>query len=480
MSRISSKITVLYVLSFIVGALLLFLLTGYILHSSLKSKDKDLLEAKFQEYSLLLKKDGVGGLQHRVSRQTMPDASSFLVRYQSASGKTLFLHVPKSMEIVGWTITLSELDQYLKENANSGQWFEIPGPEYGDDVEVLSKQLSNGSILQIGKDTEDREEFLKQFIKSFFIGFFPIASISFVTGYFFSRKILRPIRWLTETIKEVQSGKSGPRVPLSGNKDELDQLGSLFNQMQDQNENLVRGMKETLDHVAHDLRTPIMRMQNASHSILQKMAKDNISSPFQDALIECQENSETILKMLDAIMDVMEVETGTMYLNIERLSLRSLIDNILDIYKFIGEEKNIQIVNEVSSSILIDGDKGRLLQALANIIDNSIKYSPENSQAIVRGSLGHDSVILDIADEGMGISENEIPRIWDRLYRGDSSRSTKGLGLGLSFVFAIVEAHKGKISVHNNPDKGCTFRIHFPTTLSTPNRNVRSSVFPLL
>lgn len=453
-------------MSFIVGALLLFCLTGYILHSSLKSKDKDLLEAKFQEYTSLLEKDGTAGLQFRVSSQTIPDASRFLVRYQSESGKTILLHVPELMEIVGQTITLAELDEYLKKQVSSGPWLEIPGPEYGDDVEVLSKKLPGGAVLQIGKDTEDREEFLHQFVKAYFLALIPFVLISFIMSLLISRKMLKPIRWLTETIEEIRLGKSASRVPLRGNKDELDNLGALFNQMQDQNERLVRGMKETLDHVAHDLRTPIMRMQNAADTSLQKLAKENVDNPAQEALIVCQENSETILKMLDAIMDVMEVETGTMYLNTERLSLKNLIENILDIYRFIADEKNIQIENEVPQEIFIYGDKGKLLQALANIIDNAIKYSPENSRVLVKGSLENECVVLKIVDEGPGIPKSEIPKIWDRLYRGDRSRSTKGLGLGLSFVLAIMEAHKAKIEVSNNPSKGCTFRILFPSSLN--------------
>lgn len=462
LTRISTKITGFYIFSFIVGVLLLFFLTEYILISSLQSKDKDLLEAKFQKYSMLLDKDKMGTLQQGLLNQILLDETHFFVRYQSNEEKKSFFHVPDSMEIFERKETLKWLDEFLQKNTNQDKWLEIPSSKSGDSLEILSKKLPNGDTLQIGKDTEDREEFLLAFRKSFFISLIPFALISLIIGHLLAKKILNPIRWLTDTVKEIRSGLSSARVPLTGSKDELDHLGALFNQIQDQNEKLVQGMKETLDHIAHDLRTPVMRMQNAAHLGLKDTNIENQHAQLEDALIESQETSSTILKILDSIMDISESETGTMSLNKENLSLDELLESVLNIYRFIGEDKDIEIKSEISPNLFIVGDKGKLLQAFANVIDNAIKYSPNQSSIIVRGFKKDDGIFLEIIDEGPGIPANDMPRIWDRLYRGDKSRSTQGLGLGLSFVKAIMNAHQTHIEAANNPSKGCTFRILFP------------------
>jgi signal transduction histidine kinase len=449
------------VLSFVIWALFLFGLTGYILHSSLKKKDQDLLQTKFQEYALLLKSEGVSGLQLRVSSQSIADANKFLVRHQSSSGKTLFLHTPATMEIIGWTITLQDLDAHLRKFSHKTAWLEIPGPDYGDGVEIFSKTLPDGSVLQIGKDTEDREEFLSEFVRSFALGLLPVMSLAILLGIYLSARMLAPIRWLSQTVEHIRSGETGARVPLKGNLDELDTLGVQFNQMQNQNERLVRGMKETLDHVAHDLRTPVMRIQNSAQTALQKSKME--SSLEIEALLDAQENSETLLKILNAIMDISEIETGAMHLKLEKLDVSTLIKSILDIYGFIAEDRNITIINQVEAGLTILGDNGRLLQALANIIDNAIKYSPEESSIVIRGYSDADKVIFEIVDQGSGIPLFDIQRIWDRLYRGDQSRSSRGLGLGLSVVKAIARAHGAQVEVFNNFDKGCTFRLSFMT-----------------
>lgn len=430
----------------------------------MKTKDRELLQNKFNEYSSLLEKGGVGGLQLRVSSLSIPDASRFLVRYQSSSGQTLFLHVPESLEIVGWTISLQQLDSLLNSRSKyfKNSWIGIPGPDYGDDVEIISKHLKDGGVLQVGKDTEDREEFLEEFIKSFTIGLIPVMSLAILVGFFLSGRILSPIRWLTETVLDIRKGQSGARVPLSGNQDELDNLGLLFNQMQDQNEKLVKGMKQTLDHVAHDLRTPIMRIQNSAQKILEKTNLDD-NSPVYEALVDSQENSETILKMLNAIMDISEVETGTMILQMEVLELSKLVESVLDIYSFIAEEKEIGVTIEIPTELYIKGDKGRLLQAFANVIDNAIKYTPNKRSIHIKGYRSSGAIVLDISDEGPGIPEADQSRIWDRLYRGDQSRSTRGLGLGLSFVQAIAQAHDSHVQIENNQSLGCTFRFIFST-----------------
>jgi signal transduction histidine kinase len=462
LSPISIKTTLFYVFSFIVGSLLLLLFTAYIFDASLKSKDKDILDGKLKEYSLLLEKEGVSNLKKRILSENVLDDKHFLIRYRSDSGKTLFLHIPDSIDNDGLVKAIDVVENSLEKESYKVQWLEISKAGYGDDIEIISKKLQNGDVLQIGKDTEDREEFLWKLIYSFLIGLIPLMFISFIIGYLFSKNMLRPIRWLTDTIKKIRSGHSSSRVPLVGNRDELDNLGTLFNEMQDENEKLLQGMKETLDNVAHDLRTPLMRIQNSIHLALQDGNSENINTTSHNALIECQETSETILKMLNTIMDISEVETGTISLNKEDLLLHELLESVLNIYDFIAEERSIQVICKITSNLIIKGDKGRLLQAFANIVDNAIKYSPDGSTIILRGFRSNQNTVFEIIDEGVGISLDDIPRVWDRLYRGDKSRSTQGLGLGLSFVKAIIDAHQAHIEVENNMKQGCTFRIHFP------------------
>jgi len=435
---------------------------GYVLHNSLKSKDRDLLQAKFQEYATSLGSNGIKGLQIRFSGKVIPDASKYLVRYQSSSGKTLFLHIPSTMEIVGWTIKLEELDALLQRQSNQGEWHEIPGPDYGDDVEIYSHILANGDVLQIGKDTEDREEFLLQFAKSFSIVFLPVLLLAVIIGFILAGKLLAPIRWLSQTVASIRSGEVDARVKLKGNGDELDVLGSAFNQMQDQNAKLIQGMRETLDYVAHDLRTPIMRMQNASSTALHGLHLGKSGDFATVALESCQENSETILKMLNAIMDLSEVEAGTITLKNEPIVSDQFLFSILDIYKFMAEEKNVEIRVTSNEKFTFLADQSRLLQAIANLLDNAIKYSPEGGIVSISCTNSDHIVSFEISDHGPGIVESEKEKIWDRLYRGDASRSTRGLGLGLSVVKAIAKAHGGSISFRANTGQGSVFTFKLP------------------
>lgn len=462
-SRINFRITFWFTAFSSVGAAILFALTSYFLHSSLQKKDQDLLEAKFQDYSALLARDGVQGLRYRTSRKEIPDAGKFLVRYQSDSGQTLLLHVPESMELVDDALTLQELDERLKASANLGPWLKIRGHEYGDDLEVLSRKLPSGGILQIGKDTEDREGLFAQYCRAFLMGVLPVLAFALIAGRALSETILRPIRWLTQTIEEIRAGKPASRVSVRGNGDELDRLSLQFNDMQDQNERLVRGMRDTVDHVAHDLRTPLMRLQNSAQHALEKAASSDTHSPMYEALVDCQENSESILKMLNAIMDISEAETGTMSLKLEPVAAASIVESVVDLYGFVAEEKHIRLETETSLSGVALADRVRLLQALANLVDNAIKYSPEGSVVKIASRTDQVGIIFEVIDQGPGISEGERSRIWDRLYRGDQSRSTRGLGLGLSLVQAIAKAHSGSAQVDPMQGRGSCFRIVIPT-----------------
>jgi signal transduction histidine kinase len=281
-----------------------------------------------------------------------------------------------------------------------------------------------------------------------------------VGAFVITRRGLRPLDDLARATQGViDSGDLALRVPMHGTKDSLDQLGMLFNRMLARNEALVRAMRESLDNVAHDLRTPLTRLRAGAELGLRDPAD---AARAREALAEAIEESDRVLGMLTTLMDITEAETGAMRLDKRVEDLAVIAREAVELYDLVSTERGVHMVTTLEPGVLVSVDRARIRQVFANLIDNAIKYTPAGGQVKITVSRVAADGVFEIKDTGIGISAEDRPRVWDRLYRGDRSRTERGLGLGLSLVKAIVEAHGGAVSLTSEVGVGSTFEVRFP------------------
>jgi signal transduction histidine kinase len=223
--------------------------------------------------------------------------------------------------------------------------------------------------------------------------------------------------------------------------------------------------------VSHDLRTPLTRLRGTAEMALAS-APD--LDRCRDALADCVEESDRVLVMLNTLMDISEAESGTMHLRREAVRLGDVVARAVDLYRDVADAKGIVLTAHTPVDVVVVADGTRIEQVAANLIDNALKYTPGGGRVDVEVLADGSRAQLRVRDTGSGIRPDELPHIWDRLFRGDSSRTERGLGLGLSLVKAVVEAHGGTVRVESEPGTGSVFTISLPRGEDPPKTTNRS------
>lgn len=277
-------------------------------------------------------------------------------------------------------------------------------------------------------------------------------------GYLLTRRGLRPVRELAATARDViRSGDLSRRVPEHHSTDELGEVSTLFNGVLARNEALVAGMRASLDNAAHDLRTPLTRLRGTAEVAL----RNHDPAAAEDALALCIEQSDQMLAMLRTLLDIAEAESGIMKLELRPVVLGRIAQDAVDLYAHVAEDKGITLTL-VAPEVTVRADPARLRQAIANLLDNALKYTPRGGTVTIETANDDNHGILRVRDDGEGIPAASLPHIWDRLYRAEPSRARPGLGLGLSLVKAIVDAHGGRVGATSELGKGSTFTLELP------------------
>jgi signal transduction histidine kinase len=319
-------------------------------------------------------------------------------------------------------------------------------------------RLPGGERLLVGRDIEDRSALEGVIRSAFFLGLGFIALVGLGGGLLVSRGILSRIDAVTAAARSIMSGNLSNRIPTSGSADEFDRLGASLNAMLDRIEELMLGLKQVSDNIAHDLKTPLHRLRTRAETALRS---ETSPEKLREALTAIIEESDSLIHTFDALLSIARLEAGSRSETFGAFDLCEVVRDVCELYEPLAEEKGLAFRVDCLPNLVIQGEKQLVGQAVANLLDNAIKYAgedrslegtPEADAGVVSIGVrnGDASAEIVVADRGPGIPPEDRERVLQRFTRLQASRSIPGSGLGLSLVSAVARLHSGAVILEDN------------------------------
>lgn len=449
------RLALQYALVFALGVALLFGVLYWVLGEALQAREQANVERRAAILAQMYELRGTMGVAN-LNSDPSPEVRSYFVRILNRNGQRVWAMLPPDWvetQVERIPIPFGLVTREIRTER-------IPHNAFRD-YATATRELPDGNVLQVGRLTDNRNVLLEPVRRAFLPAGAAALLLSIGVGTVLAWRATRPLRAVSETARRIiELGDLGARVPQPRGRDELAVLVRQLNTLLDKNATHVRVLRETLDNLAHDLRTPLTRLRGTA-----ELALGDAGDPAEAraALADCVEESDRVLHLLEALLDITAAEAGALKLNRDHLDLRSLTERAADLYREVAEEKNIVVTLDQPAPVELHADAIRLGQAVNNLLDNALKYTPAGGRVTLAARVEPSAAVLTVADNGPGIPPAERDAVFRRLYRGDASRSQRGLGLGLSMVKAIVEAHRGTIVLDDAPGGGARFTVRLPT-----------------
>ena len=446
------KLSLAYLVSFTVFALFLI---GYISHATTTLLTEQLRDAINEEVRLLRAQYDVGGMTRvafavdGLSRR--PGAGLYVIA--DTTGNVLVGNV-------------SDVPTWMLDDAG-GDLRPMPYTRADDGVRtrhvalVRVFTLDNGFRVLVGRDIGERERFRGIIRQAFRAIIVVMILLGAVTWWFVTRRVLKRIDAVTETSQRIVGGDLSGRLPVTGSGDEFDRLAESLNGMLTRIDELMRGLKEVSDNIAHDLKTPLTRMRNRVETAL---AGSPDADAWRGALERTIDECDGLIKTFDALLTIARVESGNRPVAMVRLDAAEIVAEVAELYEPVAEEEGVRLTVEADPGLAISANRELLAQALSNLVDNALKYgrvADRPPEIVIRAKPEGDAAVVSVADNGAGIPEADRERVLGRFVRLEASRSAPGSGLGLSLVAAIAHQHGATLRL-TDAAPGLRAEIHLP------------------